>query len=248
MRTFAVAVTCAILVLSVVTGGWAKDIVSMPETDMMRPGQFELAYIYWDTDEAHLPGGATAMEHANVVEFFMGLTDRLEVDVIHVNPQGHFDTDAGDPFDTKTEINLYYKLYDETEKWPRVVVGATNITGSDWLPSHDSNDPDGDRRVSPFVITSKVLRRPKHGPPNWDDPAVKLQLGYGVNYHGDHWFGILQVALTPNVVVAWQHYRDQPGWLVGWNDEHGWGVHIGALGGDPWIHVCYDVKLSSLHF
>ncbi|MBC7288465.1 MAG: hypothetical protein H5T86_10565 [Armatimonadetes bacterium] len=237
--------TAALVLASTVL---AKDIVSMPESEMMKPGEAELAYIYWDTENVTLPNGEQALKHASVVEFFLGLTDWLEVDVIHVDPQGSLDTPLGDPFDTKTELNLYARVCGETARRPRVVVGATNITGADWLPSHDSTDPDGDRRVSPFVIASKLLRVPRYGPPSWRDPAINLQFGYGVNYHEDHVFGIIQFAFTPTVVAAFQHYRDQPGWLVGWHDPKGWAIDVGALSNDPWVHVRYDFKLTSLHF
>lgn len=222
-----IAVSAAVVLA--LTAGWAKDIVSMPESTMMPPGGVELAYIYWDTD---------VPEHANVGELFVGLTDRIELDIIHV--------DLSSPVnDSVTEANLYVKLLDEVpNKQPALVVGATNITGSDWLPTSEAGPPDGDTRVSPFIVAGYTLRVPKHGPPSWDDPAVRLQVGAGANYHEDQFFGILQIAFTPNVVAAFQHYQGVPGYLVGYQSEKGWGVHWGTLGEQPWLHVYYDFTVK----
>ncbi|MCX7598219.1 MAG: hypothetical protein N2512_05055 [Armatimonadetes bacterium] len=211
------------------TGAWAKDIVSMPESTMMKPSEVELAYIYWDTD---IP------EHANVGELFIGLTDRIELDVIHV--------DLSCPVnDSVTEANLYVKLLDEVPgKQPTLVVGATNITGADWLPSEEAGPPDGDRRISPFLVAGYTIRPPKLGPPSWNDPAVRLQLGVGANYHEDKPFGILQIAFTPHIVAAIQNYQGSPGYLVGFESGKGWGIHVGTLGDNPWVHVYGDFKLN----
>jgi hypothetical protein len=229
----------------------AKDIVSMPEGITMEPQEAEIAYIYWDLNEVKLPNGKTALDYAHVFEAFVGLDKHFELDLIHVSPQGSFKTPGGDPFADVTELNLYVKVRDETPTCPGLTVGATNLLTSPWLPSTERN-PDtgymrGDRRISPFVVTYKTVRPPKGGPPSWNNPAIRLQLGYGWNYHEDRPYGILQFAFTPSVVAAVQYYNGQGerrewGWLVGWNDPKGWGLHVGALGGNPWVHANYDFR------
>jgi len=217
----------------------------MPEVDMMGPGELETAYIYWDLEDIVLPNGAVVRDYAHVYEFFLGITDRLELDVIHINLQGSVSTPFGDPLSDKTEINAYFKLLDETPTSPAITVGATNITSNDWLPSTDRTGVDGDYRVSPFVTMAKTLRAPKGGPPDWNNPAIRLQVGFGGNFHEDKPFGILQFAFTPNVVAGVQNYQGKLGWLVGWTQKP-WGIHVGGLSSDNWIHVYYDWNLRSL--
>ncbi len=230
-------VIAAIVLVTVAAWAWGKDVVSMPEIDTMKPGQAEIAYIYWDLDPVQLgPRGPWARDYAHVFELFVGVLPRLELDVIHVSPEG--------PLSSVTELNAYIRLLDETEKYPAVVVGATNLTGSDWLPSEDRTGPSGDTRVSPFILVARTLRKPMAGPPTPHDPAIRLQLGYGWNYHEQELFGILQFAFTPNIVAALQSYRGDFGWLVGWQQKMGWGVHVGALGGEPYVHVRYDFTFA----
>jgi hypothetical protein len=238
-------VSMCMLFALVVGAGWCKDIVSMPETDMMGQGEVEMAYIYWDLEDIHLPNGTIGRDYAHVFETFIGITDRVELDLIHIDLQGHFETPLGDPLADKTELNLYVKALRETEKLPAITIGATNITSNDWLPSSEKKGVDGDYRVSPLIVLAKTIRPPKNGPPAWNDPAIRLQLGYGTNFHEEHPFGILQFAFTPNLVAGYQHYQHKPGWLIGWNQPP-WGIHVGGLSGDNWIHVNYDIKLNSL--
>ncbi|MCD6351856.1 MAG: hypothetical protein J7M26_07040 [Armatimonadetes bacterium] len=230
------------VVLALVAGAaWAKDIVSMPEATMMGAGNLELAYIYWDLENINTPSGVVR-DYAHVGEFFLGITDWLELDYIHIELQGHVNTPFGDPLSDRNELNLYIKLADETPDHPAVTIGATNLLGNDWLPSDNVGQVAGDHRTSPFIIFSQTLRPPKGGPPDWDNPAIRLQIGAGFNFHEDKPFGILQFAFTPHVVAAFQHYRGDPGWLVGWH-ERNWGIDVGGLSGDNWVHVSYDLGL-----
>lgn len=226
----------SVCVLTLAAPSWAKDIVSMPEATMMGPGEVEMAYIYWDLDAIRLgPGGPWARDYAHVGEFYIGVLPWLELDVIHVDPQG--------PIPGVTELNAYVRIQDETRSRPAITIGATNLTSADWLPSIERMGPDGDYRVSPFIMLARTLRMPLHGPPNWDDPAIRLQLGYGWNFHEDEVFGILQFAFTPNVVAGVQYYQRDWGWLVGWQQDPGWGIHVGALAGDPYVHIRYNFSL-----
>jgi hypothetical protein len=221
-----------VALLVVFTAAWAKDIVSMPEVDMMGPGQVEAAYIYWRN-----PGGF-GLSHANVGELFVGLNKWAEIDVDHVRL-----SDKGPMGQNVTEVNAYFKVCSEVPgARPAVTVGATNILRSTWLPSSERVVPNGDDRISPFAVVAYTLHAPE-GPPSWRDIAVRLQVGYGTNYHEDQLFGILQAAFTPNIFAGIQHYQGVPGYLVGWNSGKGWAVAVGTLGGDHgWIHANYDFK------
>ena len=227
---------CTILVALVVvmTVACAKDIVSMPEVSMMGPGGVEAAYIYWQH-----PGGAP-IDHAQVGELFYGINKWAEIDAVGVSPS--------EVLDDVLEFNAYFKVCDEIfGKRPAVTVGATNIFREQWLPSSDAPPPCGDQRISPFAIVGYSFRVPD-GPPSWRDPFLRLQVGYGMNYHEDQLFGILQAAFTPNLFAGIMHYQGVPGYLVGWNSGKGWSAAIGTLGDDHgWIHLNYDFQ-TNLHF
>jgi hypothetical protein len=223
-------------VLCLLAAAHAKDIVSMPEATMMGAGEFEAAYIYWDTSYV-------GFDHANVGEFYLGITKKFELDLDHVEPSD-VPWLAG-----VTELNGYYSVCTEIpRKRPTLVVGATNLLGNDWLPSSERPPTKGDTRISPFAVAAMTLRVPQQGPPTWLDPAVRAQLGWGANYHEDQFFGILQVAFTPNVVAAFQHYQGRPGGLIGWQSNKGWAVHLGTLDHKPYVHFSYDVSLPSVRF
>ncbi len=183
-----------------------------------------------------MPSGAWVRDYAHVYELFFGVTKNVELDVVHVVPEDLPDL---------TELNIYWNLWREKGWRPAVTVGATKIYSARWLPSSERTGPRGDDRISPFVVAAKTLRAPD-GAPSWLDRAIKLQVGYGWNYHEDKAFGILQFAFTPTLRAAAQYYRDDWGGLIGWESPRGWAIYAGALGGDPWVTVRLNVDLSGV--
>lgn len=224
----------AVIALLVCTGAvaWAGDIVAMPTGNMVPQGRYEVHYIYWDMDSLGPPGGLVR-EHLNVVEFFAGVTDRLEVDVLSLWPQG---------LSSVQEINLYYALCPETPLRPSLIVGVTNLTGEDWLPSEQRPAPqyaNGDDRPSPFVLGSFNIRVPQQGPPSWRDPLIRLHAAYGINFHQDEFFGGMQILVHPGLGAGIFNYQGQPVYLIACMPTPDIEIHFGWGQGDPLLHIGY---------
>jgi len=223
--------TVAVIVVLMCMGGvaWAGDIVAMPTGNMVPQGQYEAHYIYWDMDSIPTPGG-TVREHLNVLEFFAGVTDDLEIDVLSLWPQG---------LDDIQEVNVYYRVLEETPLKPSLIVGATNVTGENWLPSTERPGPIGDTRVSPFVLGSYNIMVPQGGPPSLRNPLVRLHLGYGTNFHEDKPFGGMQILVHPALGAGIFNYQGQPVYLVACMPRPDIEIHLGWGQGDPLLHLGY---------
>jgi hypothetical protein len=211
---------------------FAGDIVAMPTGNMMPKGMFEFNYIYWDLEapDAYIPpypypeqmGGAPP-DYAHIFEFFYGVTDRLEADVLVVD----VDND-----DTYVEGNLYYSLIKEQPGKPSLIVGATNITGSKWL---------GDNRISPFVLTAFNIACPE-GKPSFNDPLVRAHVAWGANFHEDKLFGGLQFLFTPSLGAAAFNYQGDPSYLAAYRVSQALELRAGWKAGTPFYSFGYDTS------
>jgi hypothetical protein len=221
----------------------AGDIVAMPTGNMMSANTISLGYIYWKTGAAPTPPSiGTVRDYINVGELFWGVTDRLEIDGLMIQPQGWGKVA---PHNDLTELNLYYAAIKESPKHPSLIVGATNLTSGDWLPSNGRPLPpnrDGDNRISPFVLSAYNVLTPKAGPPSWTSPLVRLHLGWGANWHDNAFFGGAQVMLNPKYGVAVLNYQEQPAYLAAYMPVPGWEVDAGWDKGWPLVHVAYSKK------
>ena len=215
---------------------FAGDIVAMPTGNMMPAKTVSLGYIYWNTEAISTPAG-TVRDFMNVGELFVGITNRLELDLLAIQPQG-WDKVAEDS--VVTELNVYYGVIKEkTGTHPSLVVGATNVTGNNWLPSKGRPSPVvGDDRVSPFILGSYNIKEPA-GPPSWEKPLVRLHLGWGANWHNNRPFGGAQVMWTPQVGMAILNYQGQPAYLGAWMPIPGLEIDAGWDQGEALGHVAY---------
>jgi len=220
MSRLAIAVVCMVLLAG--AAAWAGDIISMPTGNMVQPGNFELNYIFWDLEGVPAEGGGTIGDSAQIGELFVGATKNIELDVLHVDLQD---------VDNFTELNLYGQVLKETADRPGMVVGLTNVTGSNWLQSEDMAS---DKRISPFVIFSYNAVQPAAAP-NWNDPLVRLHLGYGTNYHENTPFGGAQIAFTPQFGIGIFNYRKAPAYLAVFRPVKAIEIRAGTYGGDPLI-------------
>lgn len=212
----------------------AGDIVAMPTGNSIPQGQFQLNYIYWDREAVNPPG---VRDYVHIGELFVGVTDRLEIDYLHVVPQG-WDKVAGHSF--VHEFNVYYTVLKESAETPSLIVGVTNLFGQDWLPSRGRPSPDsGDNRVSPFVVGSYNVRTPTLGPPSPEDPLVRLHLGYGTGFHESKLFGGAQVALDPQWGFGVFNYQEDPAYLAAYMPTPQWELNAGWAKGDPVYHISY---------
>jgi len=189
----------------------------MPTGNMVAPGDFELNYIYWDLEGMPGTGGGTVADFAHVGELFVGATKNVELDVLHVDLDG---------IDNYTELNLYGQLVKETPDTPGILVGVTNATGSKWLQN--------DKRISPFVIFTYNAIQPAAAP-SWDDPLIRLHLGFGTNYHDNVPFGGAQILFTPQFGVGIFNYREDPAYLAVFRPSKAVEIRAGTFAGDPLI-------------
>jgi hypothetical protein len=216
--------------LGIALAAHAGDVVSMPTGNVVQPNHAEFNYIFWNLEKV-----GNVRDHAHVYELFVGAAQNLEVDLLHVDLQG---------IDKFTEVNAYYTLQPETPAKPSLVLGVTNLFGSDWLPSEDRpfkpGDYTGDDRLSPFVLGAYNLRAPQDGPPTPKDPLIRAHLGLGFNYHEDRLFGAVQCLLTPQWGAGIFNYRGNPAYLAVYKPKPEWEVRAGWFGGDPLVSVGYS--------
>jgi hypothetical protein len=185
---------------------FAGDIVLMPTGNTVAPGNVELNVIYQTLPPANMEGDMA------VGEAFVGLFDRLELDVDYINTRGDDTSDF-------TEVNAYLTLIKEAPNHPSLIAGCTNVFGSDWL---GGDDP------SWFVLGAMNLQAPAEL--NWYEPLVRLHLGYGAKFHRDRPFGGLQLKFTPRFGAAVLNYQSDWKFMgtytfgqslegtIGWND------------------------------
>ena len=181
---------------------FAMDSLNMPTGNLMKSGQSELNLIYVNQPQKRNPAGTIKVDDMRYAKLFTGVTDRLQVDVDYLDI-----AHAGD----YVVLNAYYALVKETPAHPSLVVGATNLTGEDWLGGSDfGGNPDNDD-PAPFVLGAYTLARsPK---PSLKQPTVRLHVGWGDKFHDDKLFGMLQVKFHPRLVAVAQNYKGMPTYI-----------------------------------
>ncbi|NSW58244.1 MAG: hypothetical protein HPY44_19735 [Armatimonadetes bacterium] len=196
-------VVAVILVLCSAVPVLAGDIVSMPTGNVVAKGQWEANAIYWNRP----------MNTDTVIgELFYGVTDWLEVDLWYA------DVDSADSY---FQANAYVTLVKETADHPSLIVGATNITGEDWIGGQQfmadlglprsMGNPDYDD-PSLFVLGAFNLAAP--AVPTWKAPLVRLHLGWGEKQHDSELFGGFQFKFTPKIGAAILNYRSMPAYMA----------------------------------
>lgn len=215
MKKFVVLVAL-IAAVGLAIPAFAGDIIAMPTGNMMPARTVELNYINWQN--------ITPMNaDANIFEGFVGVTDWLELDVLH------FDLTGGGS--GVTEANAYLRLIKESADHPSLIVGATNITGSDWIMGNDE--------VSPFVVGAYNISCPA-GRPTFNDPLVRMHLGWGDKFHGDQWFGGVQMLFTPRLGAAAFNYQGQPSYLGVYTVSKWLELRAGWKSGTPFYSAGLD--------
>ncbi|MHB8993733.1 MAG: hypothetical protein ACYC63_00615 [Armatimonadota bacterium] len=195
---------------------FAGDIVAMPTGNMMGARTVELNYINWRNFS---PAG----DDANIFEAFVGVTDYLELDVLHFDPTG-----GGD---SVTEANAYLRLIKESPKHPSLIIGATNILGSDWVMGSDE--------VSPFILGAYNISCPA-GRPSFNDPLVRMHLAWGDKFHGDRWFGGFQFLFTPRFGAAAFNYQGEPSYVGVYTVSKALELRAGWKSGTPFYSAGLD--------
>ncbi len=196
LKRIALALT---LITVMVAPSWAMDSLNMPTGNGLKPGDTEINFIYVNQPHRENALGETRLDDMRYLKLFTGVTDRLQVDVDSVDIK-----DA----DSYWEVNAYYTAVEEALDHPSLVVGATNLLGQDWLGGSDfGGNPDNDDPSLFALIACTINKTPKPSPA---DPVVRLHLGWGNNFHGDEFFGALQIKLHPRVIAVVQNYKSMP--------------------------------------
>lgn len=218
-----VLVTVALLLTA--GAAFPGDIVTVPTANQLRQGQLDVAYYYIGLDA---PPGAP--ENVQVQTFYLGVTDKLEVDVHRYD----IDLIGGD-----TIVNATWSLLRETPVTPDVVIGGRNILGT-----QVGLDPRSDK-TSWFVAAAKTLKLPAMGPPSI--PIIRLHAGLGTKDYtllGEDRhagiFGGVQALLTPEIgAIALHDARDLITGLTYSPQDTGFTVKGGTFGDHWWVGLSW---------
>ncbi|MCD6362252.1 MAG: hypothetical protein J7M38_15440 [Armatimonadetes bacterium] len=187
------------LITAVAGTAWAMDSLNMPIGNSLKPGQTEINFIYVNQPRKVSPTGEVKLDDLRFLKFFTGVTNRLQIDV---------DTLSIKDADEYWEINAYYTVLEERLDRPALIVGATNLTGEDWLGGSDfGGNPDNDD-PSLFGLITYTFNRSPHPTP--DNPVLRVHFGWGDNFHGDDFFGAMQFKFHPQVIGVAQNYKSMP--------------------------------------
>lgn len=199
----------------------AMDSLNMPTGNAMKPGTSELNFIYVNQLRKTNPAGQIKMDDLRYVKLFTGVTDRLQLDVDHVDI-AHADN--------YTVLNAYYTVIKETPDHPSLIVGAWNLTGADWLGGRDfGGNPDYDD-PSFFALGAYNLAKPKK--PTWKTPLVRLHLGWGEGWHDEELFGALQLKFDPRIAAVIQNYKSMPTYIATYQLTDDLQVSAGTMDGN----------------
>lgn len=210
-----IAVTVALMLAAPVLAG---DIIGIPTGNTVAPGDLELNAIYLNGAPS---GGDGDLE---IGEAFLGIMDRVELDAIHVRERG------GDNY---TEVNGYLTLVKEAASHPSLIVGASNLLGSDWVTGNDD--------VSWFAVSSFNLATPEAITPQ--TPAVRLHLGYGAKDHGDRAFAGIQFKTAPNFGGAIFTYNAMMHYMLTWAPCKRAELSAGVIDGDAFYRLGINTAL-----
>jgi hypothetical protein len=196
------------------------DALNMPIGNGLKPGTSELNFIYVVQPQKKNPAGQVRVDDMRYTKLFTGVTDRLQVDVDFLDIS-HADNYA--------ILNAYYTALKENAQRPSLILGATNLTGEDWLGGRDfGGDPDNDD-PSAFVLSAYTVMPSKR--PSLSEPMVRLHLAWGDNFHGDRFFGMLQFKVHPRVGGAIQNYKGMPIYGLTYQATDRMQVSSGTVGG-----------------
>ena len=229
---FAVPLIVALLLALGTGAAMAGDIVTVPTANQVKAGEADVAAYYIGLDQGSLvdairpPNVPEEIEFVRAQTLYVGLTDRIELDV------HRYDVDfAG----VTTIFNATYVLQDENLKRPIVVLGGRDLSREKGHASY-------------FVSAAKTLNPPVGGPPT--KPIVRLHLSLGTEDNtllgeGRHegLFGGLQVVLRPaspmvgaialydgTDVITGLTVVPKPNWPT---------IKGGTFGGHYWIGISY---------
>jgi len=225
----AVLVVVCLLLIAVLAGtAMAGDIVTVPTANQVKAGEIDVAayYIFVDNDALVDMIQPLDIDFVRCQTFYMGLTDKLEVDV------HRYDVDV---LGVTSIYNATYVVLEENEKQPIVVIGGRDLTRE-----YDS--------ASYHISAAKTLNPPVGGPPT--EPIVRLHLSVGTEDNtlfaeGRHegLFGGVQILFRPsNPAIGLVALHDGTDVITGITvvPKPGWPtLKGGTFGGHWWAGISY---------
>ncbi|MCJ7750389.1 MAG: hypothetical protein MUQ65_04770 [Armatimonadetes bacterium] len=206
----------------------AGDIVTVPTANQVKAGEIDVAdyYIFVDQDALIDPLQPLGIDFVRVQTFYMGLTDKVEVDV------HRYDVDVAG---VNTIFNATYLVLEEDAQRPNVVLGGRDLSNEYGHASY-------------FVSAAKTLNPPVAGPPT--EPIIRLHLSLGTEDNtlfgeGRHegLFGGVQILLRPsNPAVGLVALYDGQDIITGLTcvPKPGWPtLKGGTFGGHWWVGASY---------
>jgi hypothetical protein len=211
----------------------ADDIVTMPTANQLKAGEVDAAIYYLGLN---LPAGAP--QQVNYQTLYVGITNRLELDVHHADV---------DKDETSTVLVGSLKLFSETKTMPDVVVGCRNITGEATTRNPFLRAKSEDR--SYFISTAKTFfMNPKAPGP----PLVRLHLSLGTpdwtllgDKRHDGVFGGLQFLFHPEFGAVTEY--DGESWITGLTimpKNSGLTFKGGTYGKHWWVGLAFRKQLK----
>jgi hypothetical protein len=216
-RTLIAAIVCLALAAPLFAG----DIVAMPTGNFVQPKHLEFNGIWWK-----MPPAGTAGD-IMIGEAFIGVADRVEVDVLDAYVRG--------PNTNVLEVNAYLNVVKETPDHPGLIVGCTNVMGASWLGGAKFGGPSSNDDPSFCVLTSYNLAAPEV--PSFHDPLIRVHFGWGDNWHQSRLFGGVQFKVYPNFGGAILNYQGSPAYMLTWAPCKSWELTVGTLQGSTFFRV-----------
>ncbi|MCX6360927.1 MAG: hypothetical protein NT029_14035 [Armatimonadetes bacterium] len=228
MRPTRIFALCAALLG---TAALADDIVTMPTANQLKAREFDAAVYYISLS---MPAGAP--QYVQYQTLYLGLTDRLELD-LH---RAAVDNDA-----KSVVVVGQYKLLSEGPDTPDLVVGVRNLTG---VATTNSPLRSYSRERSVYLATAKTwfVRKGVQGP-----PLIRLHTGIGSRDYTlmneprhEGAFGGIQCLFTPTVGAVVQH--DGQDWITGLTympPKSGITLKLGTYGDHSWYGAAYRMAL-----
>ncbi|MBI2843773.1 MAG: hypothetical protein HYX78_10270 [Armatimonadetes bacterium] len=226
------AIVIIVAVLLAAGAAYSGDIVTVPTANQLKAGEIDVAYYYLGLD---MPVGLPSSLQAQTV--YIGLTDRIELDVHRYDPEKALDK-------TSTIVNASLLILGETAVTPAIVIGGRNITGET-----TTNGPvDSDKR-SWFISAAKNVTPMLPGGPKL--PLVRLHASLGTkdwtllgeDRHAGL-FGGVQALLTPEIgAIALHDGQDLITGLTYTPKNRGLTIKGGGFGKHWWSGISYARSL-----
>lgn len=221
-------ITVLLLVILAASAAFCGDIVTVPTANQLKAGQVDVAYYYLGLDTS-----APQPSFVQIQTIYVGLTDRLEVDIHRYDPEKNLDKSV-------TIVNGSIVLVPETAMTPSVVFGGRNLGGTT-----TTNAPVESDKRSWFISAAKNITPMLPTGPKLPLVRIHASLGtedwtlLGIDRHKGL-FGGVQALFTPELgAIALQDGEDLITGLTYMPGNKGLTIKGGTYGDHWWAGISY---------